>query len=453
MSFPSYPAYKPSDVEWLGEVPEHWGVMRLSRKLEKMPCYGVLVPEYVDEGVPMLRITDIEDGLTSRDNLKKISTRLSAEYSRTLLEEGDIALAVVGTIGRSLIVDEQLAGCNLSRAVAKVRTDKDLSSRMLRWIFESLLFKRFTDLVCVGTAQRVLNMNTLASFYIAIPSTPEQLSIDLFLDRETTKIDALIAEQQRLIELLQEKRQAVISHAVTKGLNPNAPMKESGVEWLGEVPEHWSIKQIKHLYISIEQGWSPQCENEPSEGDAPGVLKVGCVNGGLFRPNENKKLPLELAPVPKYSIKRSDLLVSRANTKELVGSAAVAGEDFPWLYICDKLYRITIKPESSTSNYVAIYLASSEARGQIELGASGASPSMQNISQSVLLDLPVPLPQLEEQESIRNAITMQCDQIDQLTGKAIEAIRLFQERRSALISAAVTGQIDVRGLVETRAGN
>jgi type I restriction enzyme S subunit len=225
-------------------------------------------------------------------------------------------------------------------------------------------------------------------------------------------------------------------------------MKDSGVEWLGEVPEHWSIKKIKHLCISLEQGWSPQCENEPSEGEGPGVLKVGCVNGGLFRPSENKKLPPELAPVPQYSVKMGDLLVSRANTKELVGSAAVAAEDFPWLYICDKLYRITIKPESSSSNYLALYLASREARGQIELGASGASPSMQNISQSVLLDMSIPVPQLDEQESIRNVIAIKCHLIDELTAKALEAIRLFQERRSALISAAVTGQIDVRNLAE-----
>jgi type I restriction enzyme, S subunit len=173
------------------------------------------------------------------------------------------------------------------------------------------------------------------------------------------------------------------------------------------------------------------------------------VNGGIFRPAENKKLPSDLAPIPQYSVKKGDLLVSRANTKELVGSAAVADEDFPWLYICDKLYRITVKADCSTANYLCLYLASSEVRGEIELDASGASPSMQNISQSVLLDLPVPLPQPEEQESIRNVTTIQCVQIDELTAKAMESIRLYQERRSALISAAVTGQIDVRGLAET----
>jgi type I restriction enzyme S subunit len=224
-------------------------------------------------------------------------------------------------------------------------------------------------------------------------------------------------------------------------------MKDSGVEWLGEVPEHWGIQRVKHLCASIEQGWSPQCENEPSERDTPGVLKVGCVNGGVFRPSENKKLPADLNPIPEYSVRSGDLLVSRANTRELVGSAAVVSEDFPWLYICDKLYRIAICPDKTSANYLALFLASNEARGQIELGASGASQSMQNISQSVLMDLPIPLPHPEEQESIRNSISIQCGQIGELTAKASEAIALLQERRSALISAAVTGQIDVRGLV------
>jgi len=447
MSFPRYPAYKDSGVEWLGEVPEHWNVMRLSRNLENMPCYGVLVPEYVDDGVPMLRINDIENGLASRDDLKKISTQLSDEYSRTLLEEGDIALAVVGTIGRSLIVDKQLVGCNLSRAVAKIRPGKNLSARMLRWIFESLSFRRYTDLLCVGTAQRVLNMSTLASFYVTVPSCQEQVSIVNFLERETAKIDTLIAEQQRLIELLQEKRQAVISHAVTKGLNPEVPMKDSGVEWLGEVPEHWEVQKVKHFCRHIEQGWSPQCENEASEGDAPGVLKVGCVNGGIFRAGENKRLPPDLSPIPEYSVRKGDLLISRANTKELVGSAAVVSEDYPWLFICVKLYRITVDPSLATASFLALYLGSSEVRGQVELGASGASQSMQNISQSVLMELPIALPDLVEQEAIRNTIANECCSIDELVAEGSRGIQLLQERRSALISAAVTGQIDVQGLV------
>jgi type I restriction enzyme S subunit len=224
-------------------------------------------------------------------------------------------------------------------------------------------------------------------------------------------------------------------------------MKDSGVEWLGEVPKHWEVQKVKHLCRHIEQGWSPQCENEASEGDAPGVLKVGCVNGGIFRPRENKKLPPDLSPIPEYSVRKGDLLISRANTKELVGSAAVVAEDYPWLFICDKLYRITVDPSLASAYFLALYLGSSEVRGQIELGASGASQSMQNISQSVLMELPIALPDLDKQEAIRNAIANECCSIDELVTEGSRAIQLLQERRSALISAAVTGQIDVRGLV------
>jgi type I restriction enzyme S subunit len=303
------------------------------------------------------------------------------------------------------------------------------------------------DVLCTSNTQKNISMDDIPRLIMTRPPLPEQEAIATFLDRETAKIDALISEQQRLIELLQEKRQAVISHAVTKGLNPDAPMKDSGVEWLGEVPDDWKMKRVKHLCEYIEQGWSPQCENESSEGDAPGVLKVGCVNGGVFRPSENKRLPADLSPIPQYGVRRGDLLVSRANTKELVGSAAVAEKDYPWLYICDKLYRITVMPGKAASNYLALYFVSNEARGQLELGASGASQSMQNISQSVLMEMPIPLPEPDEQERIINAVAVQCNQIDHLRTNASEAIGLLQERRSALISAAVTGQIDVRGLV------
>jgi type I restriction enzyme S subunit len=299
----------------------------------------------------------------------------------------------------------------------------------------------------VSAAQPGLSVETISSLLTPYPPIEEQVAIASFLVRETTKIDALIAEQQRLIELLQEKRQAVISHAVTKGLNPNTPMKDSGVEWLGEVPEHWEVKRVKHLCTHIEQGWSPQCDNEASEGEAPGVLKVGCVNGGFFRPSENKRLPPELIPIQEYSVRRDDLLVSRANTKELVGSAAVATEDYPWLFICDKLYRVTVNPEVATPSFLSLYLSSNGARGEIQLGATGASQSMQNISQSVLMELPIALPDLNEQQSIIIAVANRCDQIVSLVDEGRKSVKLLQERRSALISAAVTGKIDVRGLV------
>jgi type I restriction enzyme S subunit len=286
----------------------------------------------------------------------------------------------------------------------------------------------------------------MRNILLALPSPPEQAAIAAFLDCETGKIDALIAEQEKLITLLAEKRQATISHAVTRGIRRGATMRDSGVAWLGEVPAHWNVIRIKRVLISIEQGWSPQCENHPVEGeDEWGVLKVGCVNGGKFNAVENKKLPQELEPVAAYSLKRNDLLISRANTRELVGSAAVVPADFDRLLLCDKLYRLRMETTKCAPEFLAAYLGTRNVRAQIELDATGASSSMLNIGQSVILDLPIPLPSIDEQNEISKFIRLETAKLDALKAECEHAIALLKERRSALIAAAVTGEVDVRG--------
>jgi type I restriction enzyme S subunit len=227
-------------------------------------------------------------------------------------------------------------------------------------------------------------------------------------------------------------------------------MKPSGIEWLGNVPEHWDVTKIKRLVATFEQGWSPQCEGFPVETDQEwGVLKVGCVNGGTFRPEENKTLPPELEPIPSLGIVMGDLLLSRANTRELVGGAAIAKQDHTNLLLCDKLYRLRFSPTVCSPMFIALYLGTGMARGQIELAATGASSSMVNISQATILELELALPEFQEQQTIVTFLEAQSAKFDTLTTEAQRAIDLLQERRTALISAAVTGQIDVRGTIES----
>ena len=298
-----------------------------------------------------------------------------------------------------------------------------------------------------------INRESLKAVMFSVPSLDEQRVIASFLDSETAKIDELVAEQRRLIELLKEKRQAVISHAVTKGLNPNVPLRPSGIEWLGDVPEHWEVKKIKHVIRSIEQGWSPQCENDPVQSDDQwGVLKVGCVNYGKFSPEENKALPKELEPDAALSIRKGDLLISRANTVELVGSAAVADRDYPNLMLCDKLYRLRLDERRVLPEFVCHFLTCEVARESIELGASGASSSMKNIAQSVILELSFASPGITEQAHVIAAISNRQNEISELIAEAERGIDLLQERRTALISAAVTGKIDVRTFAKEERG-
>jgi type I restriction enzyme S subunit len=283
-------------------------------------------------------------------------------------------------------------------------------------------------------------------FVAPIPTRSEQKSIANFLDHETAKIDKLIEKQQQLIVLLKEKRQAVISHAVTKGLNPKVRMKDSGVEWLGNIPEKWGVIRLKYRTTIFEQGWSPQCDSRPAHEDEYGVLKVGCVNHGYFDPMENKALPKEIIPQTQYLIQANDLLISRANTRELVGSAAVVDKNYDNLILCDKLYRLRFD-STINANFVAHYLALPIVRGQIELGASGASHTMQNIGQSTIRELPMVCPPTDEVEAVLCGIQKKISTFKSCIELAVKQIAFLQERRTALISAAVTGKIDVRNWV------
>lgn len=217
---------------------------------------------------------------------------------------------------------------------------------------------------------------------------------------------------------------------------PYPAYKDSGVEWLGRVPEHWELKPLKRLVHSIEQGWSPECEARPAEIGEWGVTKVGCVNGGRFRPDENKALPASLEPRPELGLCKGDVLVSRANTRELVGSCVVVPQNYPNILLCDKIYRI-ICGELVTPGFLA-GLITVHGRRAVEIEANGASSSMVNIAQSVIMDLPVAVPGISEQNGIMAAIDLETARIDALVEKKTRFIELLREKRQALITHAVT---------------
>jgi len=257
------------------------------------------------------------------------------------------------------------------------------------------------------------------------PEYAEQCAIADYLDRETARINTLIEEQQRLIEMLRERRRAAVEGAVSAVATSGA--------------------RLKHIIRSVRQGWSPQCYGWPADGvETWAVLKAGAANGGRFRPMENKELPEEEIPRPDIVVTRGDLIVSRANTRELVGSAAVVEGDFPRLMLCDKLYAFSLDESRAESRFVAAVLGSRRWRDLIELEATGASYSMLNISQSDIVNLPMPLPPVDEQRCIVAHLDSETAKIDRLIEETERFIELARERRAALITAAVTGQIDVR---------
>ena len=259
MSFPRYEAYKDSRVEWLGEVPAHWTITKLKRVVDRSRpiTYGIVQggPD-TPGGVPYIRPADMseESGIADEGSLLRTSAIIAASYTRSALVAGDLVCSIGPSFGKLMIVPESLAGGNLTQGTARVAVAKSFCARFVFWTLRS--WSSFAQWECdVGGATfRALNLEPLAETVLMAPSAAEQFAIAAFLDRETAKIDELVEEQQRLIALLKEKRQAVISHAVTKGLDANAPMKDSGVGWIGEVPARWQILRLRWACRLIKDG-------------------------------------------------------------------------------------------------------------------------------------------------------------------------------------------------------
>ncbi len=225
---------------------------------------------------------------------------------------------------------------------------------------------------------------------------------------------------------------------------PYPAYKDSGVEWLGEIPAHWEVKRVRHIVRQLEQGWSPECENREAGEEEWGILKAGCVNRGVFVASEHKALPSTLQPIPELEIKQGDLLMSRASgSRELVGSVAVVPECRPRLLLCDKVFRLHVNAEAER-HFVAYAMNSRIGRWQIELVLSGGSGLANNIAQGVVKDLTLAMPEPDEQCAITTFLDGETARIDALIAKVRDAIDRVKELRTALISAAVTGKIDVR---------
>ena len=354
------------------------------------------------------------------DTANKINELGLANSAAELLPAGTVVLSRTASVGFSGIMPRPMA---TSQDFWNWVCGPELLPEYLNYQFKSMTaeFKSLN----VGSTHQTIYQKDAARLQIVVPPLEEQRAIADYLDRETARIDTLIEEQQRLIEMVRERRRAVVEEAV-------AIVDTSGM-------------RLKHMIRSVRQGWSPQCCSWPADGvETWAVLKAGAANGGRFRPMENKELPEDEIPRPEIVVAQGDLLVSRANTRELVGSAAVVDGEFPRLMLCDKLYAFTLEEQLADSQFVAAVLGSRRWRDLIELEATGASQSMLNISQSDIVNLPMQLPSVDEQRGLMAHMNSETAKIDQLVAETERFIELSKERRAAVITAAVTGQIDVR---------
>ena len=436
MSFPRYPKYKVSGVEWLGDVPEHWGVVPIKwlspvkRGASPRPIDD---PKYFDEEgeYAWVRIADVSacdgDLTETTQRLSQLGSSLSVKIA-----PGELFVSIAGTVGKPCIA--AIKACIHDGFVYFPTLEID--PRFLYRIFEAG--------VCYGGlgkwgTQLNLNTDTVGSIRLAVPPADELNQVLEFLDRETGKIDALVAEQRRLMELLKEKRRAVISHAVTKGLNPHAPMKPSGIEWLGDVPLGWASGRLRYFTELIVDGTHHSPQSLPS-GDYLYITAKNIKEHGFDFSEITYLTELQHREIfTRCPVRKGDVLYIKDGATAGIAMVNPIIEEFSLLSSVALIRTIQTKliPE-----FIAYQLNASQFKNPALNGLVGGA--MTRFTLELISRFEVSMPPLEEQRAIVAQLDLETAKFDTLTAEAQRAIDFLQERRTALISAAVTGQIDVR---------
>jgi type I restriction enzyme S subunit len=407
-----YPVYKDSGVEWLGEVPAHWKCLKLKRVTSL--AYGDSFNVRADTDGDFN--TYGSNGIIGKHHLSNVNVP-------------GIIIGRKGSFGKINYSNEPCFAIDTTFYI-----DNKITKENIRWLYYCLQILGL-DKFSKDSAVPGLSRESVYDKDIPYCDAPEQEHISSFLDCETAKIDAFITKQERLIELLQEKRAALITRAVTKGLDPDAPMKDSGVKSLGKVPEGWTILRSKHV-APIQAGFAYKSDLFEDEG-VP-LVRMSNLKRGALDLSDSVKIPKEFALDP-FSLVEGDLLIGLSGS---VGNfAVVRKEDLP----CQLNQRVGrfIIDSLVLRGYFTYFIQCKHFSEPIIANSEGTAQL--NISPSELGEVRIVFPSsLEEQEEIVAFLDSKTAKIDALIAKQEQLIGLLRERRSALISAAVTGKIDVR---------
>lgn len=444
MSLPRYPQYKPSGVEWLSEVPSHWDAARLKTivsSIESGVSVNALDTPADDGAIGVLKTSCVYDG-TFRANENKLVLEEEIGRARCPVREGALVVSRMNTpdlVGAAGLVDRDLPNIFLPDRLWQVSFRNCLPKFVHKWT-QSRMYRTQVEVACSGTSSSMQNLgqDQFGSFLIPMPPPQEQHAVATFLDRETSKIDALVAEQERLIALLKEKRQAVISHAVTKGLDPDAPMKPSGIEWLGDVPAHWRMVPLKHL-VSFQSGGTPNKKNtEYWDGDIPWASAKDMKKETLFETEDHITLRAIHDHAANYIPENSVVVVVRGMILARTFPVTVLGVPMA----INQDLKALLPTEAIKATFLAWYLRGTEDESLTKTDEAGHGTKTLRMDRWGSLE--IALPSTLDQGRIVDFLTTETSKLDSLVAEVETTIRLLGERRAALISAAVTGQIDVR---------
>ncbi len=438
--FRRYPKYSDSGVEWLDTVPAHWAVKRLRFVVETR-----LTKTEVSELDPATEVSFVPmEAVRAYGGIDLDSTKPLAEVFEgyTFFRNGDVIVAKITPCfenGKGALASGLFGGVGFGTTELHVlRPLFHLDARFLLYLTLSDHFRRIGTASMYGAGgQKRISDDFVRDFRHPVPNLREQCTIAAFLDRETAKIDALVARNERLIELLQEKRIALITRAVTRGLDPNVPMKDSGVEWLGEIPAHWRVGKLKHACERVFVGIAEAVTFAYVDEGVP-MLRSTDVRANRVRSDDIRSIDVAFADrIASKQLRTNDIVTVRTGN---AGVSAVV----PAAYDGGQCFTLVVSRPTRTndSRYFCYWLNARP--GQEQFTVEGIGTAQVNISVPIVQNVVVFLPPPEERVQIANWIEQEVARWDGLIAKISQAIDHLRELRAALISAAVTGKIDVR---------
>ncbi|MDI9767192.1 restriction endonuclease subunit S [Pantoea dispersa] len=444
-----YPEYKDSGIEWVGDIPANWNVSKLRYMFSFNKGLTITKESLKDDGIPCVNYGEVHSKFGFEVDPRKHELKCVDEFylttsNESLLKKGDFVFADtsedIDGSGNFTHLNSDIATFAGYHTIIARLFDKS-NYRFFAYLFDSQEFRTQIRHAVKGVKVYSITQAILRGACICLPPADEQRTIAAFLDYETARIDKLIAQQQRLIELLKEKRQAVISHAVTKGLNPDAPMKDSGVEWLGEVPEHWKKVTFKYLLAKTidNRGRTP-----PVFDSGIPMLEAKQVDGETLFSSDDFYKFIDLhghANFIRDDVQENDILFITVGT---IGKTCLVPPNAEYVIVQNIVAFRCIQDEVEPS-FLLFWLRSTSAKEAMI--STNKDSILDSIKVSDFVQSRLFIPPTKEQKSIGQTLKLKLARMDSVSDKAQQAIQLMQERRTALISAAVTGKIDLRGWV------
>jgi type I restriction enzyme S subunit len=454
VSLPRYPEYKDSGVEWLGKVPGHWDVVPLKYVVE-MRSGGTPSKERVDYWngtVPWASSKDLKVE-ELHDTVDHVSDLAVHDGAAAVVAAGASLVVVRGMIlAHSFPVVRTLRPMAINQDLKAVLPRESIEGRFLSWMLRGSARESLSRLDEAAHGTKALRMEAWTSIKLPIPPVHEQISISEFLDRETAKIDALVTEQERLVALLKEKRQAVISHAVTKGLNTSAPMQAVDAPWCTAVPAYWKLTTLGRVATSYCDGpFGSGLTSAHYVEEGVRVIRLQNIKPNRFDNGDSAFIDLDYysSQLGDHDVQAGDVLIAGlGDDNNTVGRACVAPDDLGPAMVKADCFRFRLDPKIAVPEFVAQQLTASAAyyAGVLTTGSTRA-----RISLHLMASRRVLLPPLPEQHRIVQQISGIAGHFDSLIAQVETAEHLLRQRRAGLITAAVTGQIDVRGLAPAEA--